>query len=254
MSIDWFTIIAQALNFVILLWLMKRFLYKPILDAIDKREKRIADELANAEQKEKAARKLKEEYDRKNGELKAQSVAFIKKAQDEGNSEKTRLLQEARDEADSLSEKRREELIAEETTLYEAVHRRTVHEALAISRKVLTDLAGTSLDERIVGVFTSRLRDLDTPEKEALISALKKKSADLTVRTALDLSPELQGAVESSIKEVFGTQPKVIFESAPDLISGIELGVDGQKVAWSVADYVSSIEEGFDNLFKVHSR
>jgi F-type H+-transporting ATPase subunit b len=49
MLIDWFTVGAQVLNFLILVWLMKRFLYKPILNAIDAREKRIAKELADAD-------------------------------------------------------------------------------------------------------------------------------------------------------------------------------------------------------------
>ena len=52
MLIDWFTVGAQALNFIILVWLMKRFLYKPILDAIDAREKQIAAELADADREE----------------------------------------------------------------------------------------------------------------------------------------------------------------------------------------------------------
>jgi F-type H+-transporting ATPase subunit b len=51
MLIDWFTVAAQVVNFLILVWLMKRFLYKPILHAIDEREKRIATELANADNK-----------------------------------------------------------------------------------------------------------------------------------------------------------------------------------------------------------
>ena len=49
MLIDWFTVGAQVLNFLILIWLLKRFLYKPILHAIDEREERIATELANAD-------------------------------------------------------------------------------------------------------------------------------------------------------------------------------------------------------------
>ncbi len=57
MLIDWFTVGAQALNFLILVWLMKRFLYKPILHAIDEREKRIATELANADKKKAEAQK-----------------------------------------------------------------------------------------------------------------------------------------------------------------------------------------------------
>jgi F-type H+-transporting ATPase subunit b len=51
MLIDWFTVAAQALNFFVLVWLMKRFLYKPILNAIAEREKKIASELANADKK-----------------------------------------------------------------------------------------------------------------------------------------------------------------------------------------------------------
>ena len=55
MLIDWFTVGAQLLNFLILVWLLKRFLYKPILGAIDIRERRIAAELADAAAKRIAA-------------------------------------------------------------------------------------------------------------------------------------------------------------------------------------------------------
>ena len=55
MLIDWFTVGAQALNFLVLVWLLKRFLYKPILNAVDAREKRIAAELADADAKKAAA-------------------------------------------------------------------------------------------------------------------------------------------------------------------------------------------------------
>ena len=64
MLIDWFTVGAQAVNFLILVWLLRQFLYKPILNAIDAREKRIASELADANAKrsrgaKKSARTLK---------------------------------------------------------------------------------------------------------------------------------------------------------------------------------------------------
>ena len=55
MPIDWFTVVAQAINFLILVWLLKRFLYKPILHAIDEREKGIAAQLAQAEAKKAEA-------------------------------------------------------------------------------------------------------------------------------------------------------------------------------------------------------
>jgi len=97
MKIDWFTIAAQALNFLVLLWLMKRFLYKPILHAIDEREKRITEELANTETGKAKAEKLKDEYDQENADLNRQSADFLKKAQDAGQAERLRLLYEARE-------------------------------------------------------------------------------------------------------------------------------------------------------------
>ncbi len=254
MSIDWFTIVAQAINFLVLLWLMKRFLYKPILKAIDEREKRIAEELSNAETKMNAANNQKEEYDRKNDELDHQSAALLKKAQDEGHAEKQRLLKEAMETADALSKKRQQSLVEEEAALRESVSQRTQAEVLAITRKVLADLAEMSLEERVVEVFIQRMHDLDASKKKSMISALKKESGTSTVRTALDISPELKASIETSVKEIIGSQTHITFESTPDLINGIELVVNGQKVAWNVADYLSSVEENLDDLLKKKDR
>ena len=62
MLIDWFTVGAQVLNFLILVWLLKHFLYKPILNAIDAREKRIASELADADAKKTEAQKERDDF------------------------------------------------------------------------------------------------------------------------------------------------------------------------------------------------
>ncbi len=66
MLIDWFTVGAQVLNFLILVWLLQHFLYKPILAAIDAREKRIADQFAGATAKQVDAQKEHDEFDAKN--------------------------------------------------------------------------------------------------------------------------------------------------------------------------------------------
>ena len=88
MLIDWFTVIAQVVNFLILVWLLKRFLYKPILNAIDVREKKVADELANADAKEAEAQKEKDEFRHKNEELDQQRAALLNKAKDEATAER----------------------------------------------------------------------------------------------------------------------------------------------------------------------
>src|ERR1022692_4941940 len=106
MLIDWFTICAQALNFLILGWLMKPFLYLPILDAINAREKRIAAELTEADAKKAEAQKERDEFQHKNEEFDQLRAGLLSKATEEVKAERQRLLDEARKAADALSAKR----------------------------------------------------------------------------------------------------------------------------------------------------
>ena len=167
MLIDWFTVGAQALNFIILVWLLKRFLYKPILNAIDAREKRIAAELADADAKKAEAQKQRDEFLHKNEQFDQQRAVLLSKATAEANAERQRLLDDARKAADALSAKRQEALRSDANNLNQAIRRRTQQEVFAIARKALTDLATTSLEERISEVFIRRLRTMDGKAKSA---------------------------------------------------------------------------------------
>jgi len=249
MLIDWFTVGAQALNFLILVWLMRRFLYKPILHAIDEREKRIAAELSNADAKKAEAEKEHDEFQNKNAEFDQQRAALMSKATDEAQAERQRLLDEARKAADALSAKRQETLRNDAHNLNQA-SRRAQKEVFAIARKALTDLATTSLEERLGEVFTRRLREMDGKAKEGLGAALKTAADPAVVRSTFDVPAEQRAAIQNALNETFSAEIRVRFETAPDLISGIELTTNGQKVAWSIADYLASLEKGVDELLK----
>ena len=250
MLIDWFTVAAQALNFLILVWLLKRFLYKPILHAIDAREKQIATKLADADAKKAEAQKERDEFLLKNEEFERQRSALMSKATDEVTIERQRLLDEAGQAAEALSARRLEMIRRDAGNLSETIIQRTQQEVFAIARKTLADLATTSLEERMGEVFTRRLRELDGKAKESLAGALKKTSEAAVVRSAFDLPAEQRNAIQNALNETFSAEIRIRFETAPDLISGIELNSSGQKVAWSIADYIASLKEGIGALLK----
>ena len=250
MLIDWFTVGAQTLNFLILVWLLKRFLYKPILHAIDEREKRIAAELADADTKRAEAQKERDTFEQKNKEFDRQRTALLSKATDEVQAERQRLLDEARKAADALSSKRQETLRSEAENLNQAILHRTQEEVFAITRKALTDLATTSLEERLSEVFTRRLREMDGKAKENLAKALKTATDPAVVRSAFDLPAEQRAIIQNALNETFAADIRLRFETAPDLISGIELTTNGQKVAWSIADYLISLKKGVAELLQ----
>ena len=250
MLIDWFTVGAQAINFIILVWLLKRFLYKPILDAVDAREKRVTTELADADAKKAEALKERDEFQHKNEKFDQQRAALLSKATEEAKAERQRLLGEARQAADALSAKRQETLRSDAHNLSEAISRRTRQEVFAIARKALADLATVSLEERLGEVFTRRLREMDGKGKAGLGEALKTASGPAVVRSAFDLPAEQRAAIQNALNETFSAEVRVRFETAPDLVGGIELTTNGQKVAWSIADYLASMEKSVGELMK----
>ncbi len=254
MLIDWFTVIAQVLNFLILVWLLKRFLYRPILNAIDAREKKVAAELADADAKEAEAQKEKEEFRRKNEEFDQQRAELLSRAKDEAKTERQRLLEEARKEASDLRLKQQEALRNDKQDLNQAINLRTQQEVFAIARKVLKDLAGTSLEERTVDVFAKRMHELDRDEKEQMAFVLGTSSSPVLIRTAFDLPKAQRDLVKKTIKETLGIEVQVSFETVPDLVNGIELTANGQKVSWSIAGYLSSLEKSIDELLKEQPR
>lgn len=168
MLIDWFTVIAQATNFLILVWLMKRYLYQPILKALDAREQRIAAELADADKKKAEALAEREEFRRKNDEFDRQRDGLLSKATSDAVAEHGRLLDEVRKEADDMRGKLQDKLGSEFHNLHEEIARRTQAAAFSIARKTLTELSGASLEARMAEVLVRRLGELGDSERNKL--------------------------------------------------------------------------------------
>jgi F-type H+-transporting ATPase subunit b len=248
MLIDWFTVGAQAFNFLILVSLLKRFLYKPILHAIDARERLIVAALADADAKKAEAKRERDEFQHKIEEFDQQRAALLSKAMDEAKAERQRLLDEARQAAEGLRTKRQETLRNDARNLNQAICQRTQQEVFDIARKTLADLATMSLEERVGEVFTRRLRTMNTQAKAGLAEALKTTSDPALVRSAFDLSAEQRATIQNALNETFSTVVHLRFVTAPDLVSGIELTTNGQKVAWSIADYLASLEKSVSEL------
>jgi len=250
MLIDWFTVGAQVLNFLILVWLMKRFLYKPILDAIDAREQRIAAELTKAEATQTEAQKERDDFEQKNETFDEERAALLKEASDAADTERGRLLDEARAAADALSAKRQDTLRKDAQSLNHALTRRAQDEVFAIARHALTDLASASLEKQMCNVFTGRIRSMDEASKTRLSEALSEEAEAARIRSAFEIEPEQRALIQDTINKTFDREVPLQFETKPDLISGIELSTNGQKVAWSLADYLKSLEKGIGELLK----
>lgn len=240
MLIDWFTVGAQALNFIILVWLMKRFLYKPVLDAIAAREKRIADQIAAAQALQAEAEALGKSFRDRSATFDRERAGLLAQATADANAQRERLMVEARDAADSLAARRRDALRSEVERLQETMLTRTRDEVFAIARKTLADLADTNLEARMADVFSRKLRELTDPSGAALGAALK--AGPVTVRSSIEMPEAQRAAVRDAIAARFPDSVTPRFETAPAGASGIELRAGGHSLAWSIDAYLDSLE------------
>jgi F-type H+-transporting ATPase subunit b len=253
MLIDWFTVGAQIVNFLILVWLLQHFLYKPILNAIDAREKRIAAELADADTKRAEAQKERTDFEGKNRTFDEQRGALLLKATDEAKAERERLIDQAKKDAESLRVTQADALRGDQIRMASEITLLAEKEVFAIARKALTDLATVSLEERVGEVFTRRLRELDPKTKGLLGDALKKSPQPALVRSAFDLPADQKAAIQNAFNETFSAVVRIKFEDSQDVVCGIELTANGQKVAWSIASYLTELSKKVSDLVDAQS-
>ena len=237
MLINWPTVAAQVINFLILVWLLKRYLYKPILDSIDKREGLIASQIKEAAEAKIAAKHEQQILQQKNSEIEAQRATVLRAAVDDAAPEKGRILSAAQSEIDALRAKEKSAIKSEGEALTRDIAQRTQARVFDITRKTLADLASATLEERMVEVFLHRARDLSIEDKSSLIS-----HQPATIKSTFALDDRLKCAIKKSLKETLNFDVSVKFEIVPDLICGIELTVNGRKLAWSVSDYLKSLD------------
>ncbi|CAM4297637.1 F0F1 ATP synthase subunit B [Zobellia nedashkovskayae] len=245
MKIDWFTVIAQIINFLVLMWLLKRFLYQPILSSIDERETNIKNKLLDAESQKKEAAQAKEEFNHKNETFNKEKDELMKKTVAEAKTEGDKLKENARNEANELKDRLEKAFAEDQAIKNNNMAKRLKGEVLDIARKTLTDLSSVSLEGQTVDVFLKKINDLQAQEKAKFSEALKGGKPVL-VQSAFALSANQQGSIQKTISGLLKTENTYEFKTRPELITGIEVLTNGYKLSWSVTDYLKSFEEDIE--------
>ena len=253
MLIDWFTVAAQALNFIVLVWLMKRFLYQPILRAIAAREQLIATQLADAVGQKAEAQRERAEFEEKNQAFEAQRDSLLSEAVAQVQVERQRLLEAARQAAEAISIRRQEALRNDAHNLNRALAQRVQHEVFAIARKVLADLADSRLEERLVAVFIEQLQHLDAAAQQRLAKAIGRGSEPVLLRSAFELPAGQRQLLQEALNQCFTGEVALRFECQAERLAGIELSCHGQRLAWSIDDYLQALEQSVGELLQTQT-
>ncbi len=256
MSFDWFTFFAQIVNFVILIGLLRHFLYGPILSAMAAREEKLAARFKEAELAQQRAQEEATLFQRKRVELDAARQALLDDAIAEATDARKRMLADAREEVDTLSARWFAGVEREKAAFLQVVRERIGVEVVDVARCALADLGDAELEDQIVSSFARRLLNMSASDRHALIVSGAAFEEDVIVRSTLDLSDEGRQEIVRALQQLLVLEAQgndvdyshieeigVRFERADNLICGVELLVRDRRVAWSIEDYLATLNE-----------
>ena len=243
MHIDWFVFLAQIFNFLMLMYLLKRFLYGRIIKAMDDREAKIAARFAEAERLKEEASEAVELYEKRNMLLGQKKEQMINEATMAADAKRKELMEKVREEVDAVKARWQDMLVREKDAFFYDLRQRAAKQLYATARKALADLADADLEERIVDEFLRRVKTLDAEKSVQIRKAISGVNNQVVIQSAFDISASRQAQIEEVLKKQITNGFKIRYLREPDIVSGIELRVNGHKIAWSLNEYLETLVE-----------
>jgi F-type H+-transporting ATPase subunit b len=248
MLLNWFTIAAQIVNFLLLVWLLKRFLYSRIIAAINNRENKIAAALSEAAAKEREAAEQLALYQGKLADFEKQRDDLLAQARLEAEKQHAELVEKARGYARSLESAWREDLEQQRTAFLLDLRNRAAAEILAIARRTVADLASLDVQQCAVQTFLGKFRSLDRATCKRL------GSNDLLIRSAFELPDETRAEIQRVIEGRLETSVCLRFEHVPEMGLGVEVRGNGTRIAWNSENYLEALERDLAETFATATR
>jgi F-type H+-transporting ATPase subunit b len=250
MEIDLITLIAQILNFLVLLWVLKKLLYKPLLTAMANRKKDIIKAIEDAEKKQKEAMGLKEENEKMLEDIREQKNELLKKAEEEIEKEKEVMAQKLKDEQEITRAEFKELMEIEKQRFIKEVNKVVANKFAKFSKTVFSDLSNTDIEAQAVEVFLKKIKDLKKAEIEKINTSAKVNNGKITIATSHDLSKEVANKIKNSLKKIGVKYTTIKFEKDSEIILGVNLKADSYVIAWDLKEFLNSFKKELTKILK----
>lgn len=251
MQIDWLTVAAQWINFLILMWLLRRFLYRPIIQAMDKRQQTLATSARAAEQKMRQAEQQAELYRNKLAELEAHGAALMTAAKQAADHEREKLAGQARTEFETLAQQWRRDLEREKSAFQHQLRNELGRLITATARKAVIDLTGRELEQALFDNFLSRLNALSAGEKQLLSESGRENTV---LASSCELSETLRIRFADALNRTLPSPVNIRFEALPDSRLGLLLTTPAYSLEWRVERYFADLQTELDGVLNAQQR
>jgi F-type H+-transporting ATPase subunit b len=235
MEIDWTTFALEIINVLVLVWILKRFLYRPVLDTLALRRAGVERTLAEAREIEARAKALQEQYESRLADWEEEKAGARGQLDAELTLERSRQMQ-VLGEALAAERKRNAAVDAHRRQEIERAHEiSAMAQAQRFTAALLTRLASPAIEGRLVDLLLEDWAGLPESQLAVLRSAAAAEGAGVVVTSAFALAPEQQRRISAAISARL-RQPALGFREDPKLLSGLRLSLGPWHLSLNFAD------------------
>ena len=251
MGFSWVTFLAQIINLFVLVWLLKRFLYKPILNAIDRRQAFIMNKVRQAQEAKDSAERERVALTQKRLLFEQENTKRLNALTREIAALKSQQMSDLEAEMAGLRQKKKAELAQEIQSAEWEMRNAFIAQFTQLSQKVMTDLSGLAPLDQAVALFQKRIESLKKSEKNDIQKALLKQSV-IYISTSAPLPGKTKKELISFTRRAFKLPPKSKIQIRADasLILGVELSAGGMSVEWHLKSYLDALAHHINHLVK----
>ena len=243
MNISWFEIIAQIINFFIILFILQKLLYKPVLNAMAKRQERIQKSQIEADEKMIEAKELIAKYDKRIADIQKEKRDIMDDARKEAEEKKESLIEGYKKEADNKRKVYLKEIENEKERFTKNLRKNLGNSAIKIAAHTLDAISSKELDVEMFNTFILNLEDLtqNIPNHDVL------KEETVSIHSSRELSQDERKTIENVLKDQIKNLREINYETDSSLILGYELNLQTYTVHANVKNYLSEIEKDIIN-------
>jgi F-type H+-transporting ATPase subunit b len=221
MNFSWWTFALQAANFLILIWLLQHFLFKPVSAIIARRKEEIARGLSEAAAEKQSALQAKQELETQKGALEDERQKMIDEHRAQFAVERKKILEETRAEANEILEQARKRMAEERGAAVEELFSRAIGVASSLAERLLRELALPSIEQPFLERVTEYLDRLPAQQRASLVSQLGTNALIVTTAHQLNVMEEAEWCEQ--LKKRIGASATITFRADCLLIAGTEI-------------------------------
>jgi F-type H+-transporting ATPase subunit b len=243
LELSWSTFLLEIINFLVLVWILKRFLYQPVLDVIARRRSGIENQLTEAKHQHEEADTLKADYENRLAEWDRERQQLRNNVAQELDAERARQMEALQA---ALAQEREKAQVAESRRRAEA-ERQIEHHALQqgaqFATRLLAQAAGPELESRLVKLLLDGISALSKDQITALRTQWGEPPEHILVASVFPLPADQRQQLEKALSTLTGLDVPVRYEQDPKLLAGLRITIGAWVLHTDLRDELKGFAE-----------